>query len=95
MRPMFGSHGKAVGTTSIAFVSDAAVQAGVGEKYGLGKEVVAVRRCRGLSKGDMVLNDATPAITVDPETFEVRADGERLTCEAVGQVPLAQRFFLF
>lgn len=95
MRPMFGAKGKAVGGTSVSFVSTAAAADGVGEKYGLDKEVVGVSGCRGLTKKDMILNDATPNITVDPETFEVVADGIRITCDPVGKVPLAQKYFFF
>ena len=95
MRPMFGAMGKAVGGTSVAFVSGAAVSAGVGERYGLDKEVAAVSGCRTVSKKDMVYNDLTPNVEVDPETFDVMADGVRLTCDPVSEVPLAQRFFLF
>lgn len=95
MRPMFGAKGKAVGGTSVAFVSAAAAEAGVGEQYGLDKEVCAVVNCRDLSKQDMVLNSSTPDIEVDPETFEVVADGQRITCDPVNEVPLAQKYFFF
>jgi len=95
MRPMFGSLGKAVGPNCIAFVSAAAAKAGVGESYGLSKMVEPVKGTRGLGKKDMVHNDQMPVITVDPETFEVRADGEKLTCEPAEKLPLAQKYFLF
>jgi len=95
MRKMFGSYGLAVGPTSIAFVSGAAAQAQVGEKYGLRKNVVAVENCRNVSKADMTFNNATPHITVDPETFETTADGEPLTCAPSKSLPLAQKYFLF
>lgn len=95
MRPMFGAYGKAVGDTSIAFVSQAAVKAGISEKYGLDKVVAAVSNCRIISKRDMILNDSTPNMEVDPETFQVRANGELLTCEPATIVPLAQRYFFF
>ena len=95
MRQMFGALGKAVGHTSIAFVSAAAVANGIKEKYGLDKAVEAVKGTRDLGKKDMVYNDAMPAIKVDPETFEVTADGVRLTCEPAQTLPLAQTFFLF
>ena len=95
MRPMFGAFGKAVGPTSIAFVSGAAADAGIKDTYGLSKAVEPVVRCRGLGKADMVHNDAMPAINVDPETFEVTADGEKLTCEPAEVLPLAQKFFLY
>jgi len=95
MRPMFGSLGRAVGATSVAFVSRAAVEAGTAAGYGLTKRVEAVRGCRGLGKKDMRLNDALPRIEVDPETYEVRADGEPLRCDPAARLPLAQRYFLF
>jgi len=95
MRPMFGALGRAAAETSLAFVSQAAEAAGIGARYGLGRATVAVRRCRGLTKRDMKHNDALPRIEVDPETYEVRADGELLTCEPARTLPLAQRYFLF
>jgi urease subunit alpha len=95
MRPMFGSLGRATGATTVAFVSQAAVSSGSVERYGLSRRIEAVRRCRGLGKRDMKLNDALPRISVDPETYEVRADGALLTCEPAAVLPLAQRFFLF
>ncbi len=95
MRPMFGALGSAAGATSVAFVSAAAAAAGVGARYGLEKRVEAVRGCRGIGKKDMKLNDALPRMTVDPETYQVTADGEVLTCEPASELPLAQRYFLF
>jgi urease subunit alpha len=95
MRPMFGAFGRATGETSVAFVSQAALTAKSVERYGLSKRVEAVKRCRGLGKRDMKLNDALPRISVDPETYEVRADDVLLTCEPAAVLPLAQRFFLF
>ena len=95
MRPMFGAFGLATGATSVAFVSRAALEAGAVQGYGLSKRVEAVRGCRALGKRDMRLNDALPKMEVDPETYEVRADGVVLRCEPVERVPLAQRFFLF
>ena len=92
MRPMFGAN---VPSTSVAFVSGAAVQAGVAQQYGLGKQVQAVQGCRGIGKADMKLNNATPDISVDPETYKVFADGEHLTCEPAERLPLAQRYFMF
>jgi urease subunit alpha len=94
-RPMFAAWGRAPLSTSLTFVSAAALAAGVPQRLGLGKAAVAVARCRGLSKRDMVLNDALPRLEVDPETYEVRADGERLRCEPARVLPLAQRYFLF
>src|SRR5262249_42694620 len=80
-RPMFGAFGGAVGATSLAFVSKAALEGGLAEKLGLRKSAVAVENCRTIGKANMIHNDATPTIEVDPETYEVRADGELLTCE--------------
>jgi urease subunit alpha len=95
MRPMFGSYGGAVGKTSMTFVSQAAQQAGIADRLGLKKQVVAVTNTRKLSKRDMKLNDLLPQMEVDPETYEVRANGELLTCEPATVLPLAQRYFLF
>jgi urease subunit alpha len=94
-RPMFGSFGAATGPTAITFVSQAALGAGVAEKLGLKKIVKAVRRCRDIGKKDMVHNNATPNIEVDPETYEVRVDGKPITCKPAKILPLAQRYFLF
>nr|QMT62886.1 urease [uncultured Durusdinium] len=96
MRPMFGSFGKAVGSTCLSFVSkDAAEEPALVRSYGLHKQIEAVKGTRSVQKKDMVLNDATPTISVNPETFEVTADGEKLTCEPVDSVPLARKYFLF
>jgi urease subunit alpha len=95
MRPMFGAMGRAAPGSSLAFVSRAAAEAAIGAAYHLAREVVAVKNCRGLGKRDMKLNDALPHIEVDPETYEVRADGALLTCEPARTLPLAQRYFLF
>ncbi len=94
-RPMFGSFGRATAQTSLSFMSQAAVEAGVPAQLGLEKTVVGVRKCRAIGKADMVHNDAMPHIDVDPETYEVRADGELLTCEPAAVLPMAQRYFLF
>jgi len=94
-RPMFGAMGRAVERSAVTFVSQAALDAGIGAALGLRKDLVAVRGCRGVTKADMKLNDATPQIEVDPETYEVRADGVLLTCEPAEDLPLAQRYFLF
>jgi urease subunit alpha len=94
-RPMFGALGRALSSTSVTFVSAAALAADVPRRLGLARQAVAVGRCRGLSKRDMIHNDAVPRIEVDPETYEVRADGERLTCEPARVLPMAQRYFLF
>ena len=95
MRPMFGAFGRAVGGTSIAFVSQLCKEKRVAEGYGLTKRIEAVRNCRNIGKRDMKWNDALPKITVDPETYEVRANGELLKCEPASVLPLAQRYFLF
>jgi urease subunit alpha len=94
-RPMFGSFGGATAATSITFVSQAALAAGLPQKIGLRKIIAAVRRCRSIQKKDMVHNSATPKIDVDPETYEVRVDGELISCEPARVLPLAQRYFLF
>jgi urease subunit alpha len=94
-RPMFGALGGARHATSLTFVSRAALEAGIPQNLGLQKRAVAVRGTRAIRKRDMVLNDATPDIQVDPQTYEVRADGELLTCEPATVLPLAQRYFLF
>ena len=94
-RPMFGSYGRAVGSTAVTFMSAAAIGAGVPERLGLARRAVAVQGCRTVRKQDMVLNDWMPRIEVDPETYEVRADGELLTCEPAAEVAMGQRYFLF
>ncbi len=95
MRPMFGGYGSAGAATSLAFVSNAALESGSASQYGLRKNLYAVRGCRTLRKSDMKLNDATPLMRVDPETYVVTADGEELRCEPLAVLPLAQRYFLF
>jgi urease subunit alpha len=95
MRPMFGSFGGAIAATSLAFMSKAAIQRGIHEKLNLQKQVVEVSGIRKLTKRDMKLNDAMPHMEVDAETYEVRADGELLTCEPATVLPMAQRYFLF
>jgi urease subunit alpha len=94
-RPMFGAYGRSVERNAVTFVSRAALEGDVRGRLGLAKDVVAVEGCRGIGKADMALNDATPAIEVDPETYEVRADGVLLTCEPARELPLAQRYFLY
>jgi urease subunit alpha len=94
-RPMFGSHGGSLTRSSLSFVSESALAAGVGERYGLVKPLVAVRDCRRVTKADMVHNDYQPDISVDPETYEVIADGRSLYCEPADVLPMAQRYFLF
>ncbi len=94
-RPMFGALGGARAATRMTFLSRAALERGVPEKLGLRSLIGEVRGCRGLRKSDMRLNDALPVIEVDPQTYEVRADGELLTCEPAEVLPMAQRYFLF
>jgi urease subunit alpha len=94
-RPMFGAFGKARTASSLVFVSKAAVKNGLRRKLGIDKELVAVEHTRDISKKSMVHNGATPKITVDPETYEVTADGELLTCAPAETLPMAQRYFLF
>ncbi len=96
MRPMFGGFGKAITNTSVTFVSQAALDAGLQHRLGVDKGMVAVENTRGgIGKSAMKLNDAMPQVEVDPETYEVRADGELLTCEPATVLPMAQRYFLF
>jgi len=94
-RPMFGSFGSVPATTSMSFVSKAAFENGVASKWGLKSIVAPVRGCRTIGKRDMIHNNATPDIRVDPETYEVRVDGQAITCEPLAVLPLAQRYFLF
>ncbi len=94
-RPMFGAYGRSVENSAVTFVSDAAQAAGIGATLGLAKDTVAVRGTRGIGKKDMKLNAATPRVEVDPETYDVRADGELLTCPPAEVLPMAQRYFLF
>ncbi len=95
-RPMFGAFGKAMTASAVTFVSQAALDEGLANGLGTEKPMLAVENTRGgISKASMVLNDLTPAIEVDPETYEVRADGELLTCEPADVLPMAQRYFLF
>jgi urease subunit alpha len=94
-RPMFGTYGRALQETSVCFVSGAAHDANVRDKLGLGKQTVAVENTRNIGKKDLLLNTATPEVEVHPETYEVRADGELLTCEPAEVLPMAQRYFMF
>ncbi|AUC52651.1 urease subunit alpha [Sagittula sp. P11] len=94
-RPMFGAYGRSVENSAVTFVSEAAQSEGIGASLGLAKSTVAVRNTRGIGKADLKLNDATPKIEVNPETYEVRADGELLTCQPATELPMAQRYFLF
>jgi urease subunit alpha len=95
-RPMFAAYGSAIGAHCITFLSGAAMEAEVGPKLGLRRMLMPVENTRGgIGKRSMVLNDATPHIEVDPETYEVRADGALLTCEPATVLPMAQRYFLY
>ena len=94
-RPMFGSFGKAIAPTSLTFLSKAALELDLPRQLGLSKMTAAVENCRAITKNDMVHNSAMPQLEVDPETYEVRADGELLTCEPMEVLPMAQRYFLF
>jgi len=94
-RPMFGALGRSVERSAAIFVSQAGLSNDIKSKFGLNKDLIAVRSTRTIGKADMVLNNAKPAIDVDPETYEVRADGELLTCEPAPELPMAQRYFMY
>ncbi|HEY7532788.1 MAG TPA: urease subunit alpha, partial [Nitrospiraceae bacterium] len=87
--------GRAVASTSLTFISKAAMERDVPKKLGLERRIVAVKDCRSVKKRDLKLNDALPKIEVDPETYKVTADGVHLTCEPIIVQPMAQRYFLF
>ena len=94
-RPMFGAFGRSVEHSAVIFTSAAAEAGGLRGELGLAKRLIAVEGTRGIGKSDMKRNAATPKVEVDPETYEVRADGELLTCEPAKVLPLAQRYFMF
>src|SRR5690606_2185743 len=94
-RPMWGAMARAVEHSAVTFVSAAAEAAGIRARLGLAKQVLAVKNTRGIGKKDLILNAALPRIEVHPETYEVRADGELLTCQPATVLPMAQRYFLF
>jgi urease subunit alpha len=94
-RPMFGAYGRSLEASSVIFTSQAAQADGVGDALGLRKQTVAVKNTRSIGKKDMILNDALPVVEVNPETYEVRADGVLLTCEPAEVLPMAQRYFMF
>jgi urease subunit alpha len=94
-RPMFGAYGRSVERSAVTFVSAAAQEDGIGKSLGLAKDTLPVVNTRGIGKKDLRLNDALPVVEVNPETYEVRADGELLTCQPAEVLPLAQRYFLF
>ena len=92
---MFGAFGRSVERSSVTFVSGAAHADGIGNTLGLAKDTLPVQNTRNIGKKDLILNNATPHVEVNPETYEVRADGELLTCEPAETLPMAQRYFLF
>lgn len=94
-RPMFGSFGKAIADGSVTFVSQAALDAGIGKALGLNKRLVVVHGCRSVQKTDLIHNDYLPQIEVDPQNYQVKADGQLLWCEPAAVLPMAQRYFLF
>ncbi len=94
-RNMFGAFGKALTKTCVTFVSQASIDRGIAKEYQLEKTLIAVKNCRNIGKKDLIHNDKTPEITVNPENYEVRVDGEIITCEPIAVLPLAQRYFMF
>ncbi|AXI47988.1 urease subunit alpha [Sulfitobacter sp. SK012] len=94
-RPMFGAFGRSLERSCVTFVSQAAQSSGIGAELGLARDTIAVKNTRTIGKKDMILNDALPVMEVNPETYEVRADGELLTCEPAETLPMAQRYFMF
>ena len=94
-RPMFGAFGGALPRGSVTFVSQAALAAGIGQRYGLAKPLAAVHDIRGVRKANMIHNDALPTMEIDAQTYTVRADGQLLTCEPTASLPMTQRYFLF
>ena len=94
-RPMFAAYGPAIQETSVSFVSQAALERDIGQQLKLNKRLVAVSNCRSVRKENMIHNTYQPNVEVDPETYEVKADGQALTCDPAQEVPLGQRYFLF
>ncbi|HWK03942.1 MAG TPA: urease subunit alpha [Puia sp.] len=94
-RPMFGAYGKALHSVCASFVSGLSIERGIVQQYGLQKKVLPVKDCRSIGKSNMKHNDRTPSIEVNPENYEVRVDGQRVTCEPAKELALAQRYFLF
>ncbi|MBK8740133.1 MAG: urease subunit alpha [Betaproteobacteria bacterium] len=94
-RPMFGAFGGSLARSSLTFVSRAAFDAGIGDRLGLAKTIAPIGNVRKLTKGDMIHNDYQPVISVDPETYQVQADGQTLWCEPAATLPMTQRYFLF
>lgn len=95
LRSMYGSLGKAVTKTCFSFVSKASLEKGIQQEYQIDRELLPVENCRNISKNDMVHNNATPEIIVNPENYQVSVDGEHITCEPIDEVSLGQRYFLF
>jgi urease subunit alpha len=95
MRPQFAAYGRALSKSCLSFVSQAAVDAGIAEKYGLQRDVAAVKGCRKIGKKDMIRNEETPEIKVDPDTYQVLVDGEKVGSEPLKELPMTQRYFLF
>ncbi|PKH66953.1 urease subunit alpha [Flavobacterium sp. ALD4] len=94
-RPMFGAYGKALHKTCVTFVSKISIENKTIEKYGLNKIILPVENCRNIGKKDLIHNDKTPNIEVNPENYQVKVDGEHITCEPLRELPMAQRYFLF
>ncbi len=94
-RPQFGAFGGSLAKGSFTFVSQAGLQTGVRERFGLQKTTIAVQGCRGVTKAHMVHNSYLPKMEIDPQRYTVRADGVLLTCEPASKLPMAQRYFLF
>ncbi len=94
-RPMWGAYGRSVENSAVIFVSEAAQADGLRDKLGIAKQTLAVKNTRGIGKKDLILNDSLPHVEVNPETYEVRANGELLTCEPAKELPMAQRYFLY
>lgn len=94
-RPMFGSYGGAIARTSLTFVSQASLAAGISQRYGLTKQLSGVRGCRSVTKSSMIHNNLMPVMEIDAQTYTVRANGELLTCDPATELPMAQRYFLF
>jgi urease subunit alpha len=95
MRNMWGTYGKALSRTAITFVSKASIANGIKEKLGLERTVLPVKNCRSIGKRDMILNGETPPVEVDPKTYEVSINGEKITCDPAEELPLARRYYLF
>jgi urease subunit alpha len=94
-RPMFGAFGGSLAKSSLTFVSQAGLAAGIGQRYGLAKHLSAVKNIRAVRKQHMIHNAYTPAMEIDPQTYAVRADGQLLTCDPALSLPMTQRYFLF